>query len=181
MKFLKPYNHLLGYLHRFTFFKLWKFHFRIHHILSIDKTPFLHNHPFFYCSIIISGGYSEIYEKNEQLIFKKNSFLNIIFRKQSTYHRITHILPNTKTLFFTFKSNQKWNLKQHHLIPIPQNYWNPPDGLYQNIYTKEFRNRKNSIWLIKNNHINLAINEINPSIHQQLISNDWINISIKKF
>lgn len=119
---LKPYKHLKGYLHRWTFFESKKFHFRIHHILSEYKTPFLHNHPFSYLSIIISGGYEEVYEKNGKLIKKKNKKFSWIWRSHKTFHRITNVKPNTKTLFFTLKSPMDWTLKKHKDIAIDGQY-----------------------------------------------------------
>lgn len=170
---MKPYNHLPGYLHRWTILKFKSLHFRIHYVLSEDKTPFLHNHPFFYLSIILSGGYSELLQKENRLVLKKYNRFSFLFRKDSDYHRIVFVQPNTKTLFLTWKSNFPWNLKSHPDIPQPIDYWNPVDGLYFNSLTREFRLRKNSIWLIKSCDKNLALSQIKPSIHQCLDFNHW--------
>jgi hypothetical protein len=56
---MNPYNHLPGYLRRWTLFLYKRLHIRIHHILSGDKTPFYIHIPFWYISIILSGGYKE--------------------------------------------------------------------------------------------------------------------------
>lgn len=175
---MKPYNHLPGYLHRWTLLKFKSLHFRIHHILSEDKTPFLHNHPFFYISIILSGGYCELIQKEQHLVLKKHRRFSFLFRKASDYHRIVSVQPNTKTLFLTWKSKSDWNLKSHPDIQQPIGYWNPSDGLYFNSLNSEFRLRKNSIWLIKSSDKNLALSQIRPSIHQNLKSNNWCIVDI---
>lgn len=178
---LKPYKHLKGYLHRWTFFESKKFHFRIHHILSEDKTPFLHNHPFSYLSIIISGGYEEVYEKNGKLIKKKNKKFSWIWRSHKTFHRITNVKPNTKTLFFTLKSPMDWTLKKHKDIAIPLDYWNASDGIYFNEKSKEYRLRKNGIWCIKKENVLCAIKQTKPSIHQFLLEKDWEKIDLEYY
>lgn len=178
---LKPYQHLTGYLHRWTFFESKNFHFRIHHILSEDKTPFLHNHPFSYLSVIFSGGYEEVYEKNGKLIKKKNKRFSFIWRSHKTFHRITKVEPNTKTLFFTIKNSLGWSLKKHKDINIPQNYWDAENGVYFNEKTKEYRLRKNGIWCIKKNNVLCAIKQTKPSIHQFLSPKEWNKIEIEDY
>lgn len=178
---LKPYKHLKGYLHRWTFFEFKNFHFRVHHILSEDKTPFLHNHPFSYLSIILSGGYEELYEKDGKLIKKTNKRFAFIWRDHTVYHRITKVKPGTRTLFLTFKKPIQWNLKKHKDIKLPLNYWNPQDGIYFNNLLNEYRLRKNGIWHIKKDNILCAIKQTKPSIHQDLLEKEWEKIEIEDY
>lgn len=104
---IKPYTHIVGYLHRWTILRIGAFHARIHDILSIDQTPFLHNHPFWYISIILRGGYTEQVEAADgTLMVKTHRVGSVISRKDGTYHRIIAVQPGTKTLFFGVECNQ---------------------------------------------------------------------------
>lgn len=104
---LKPYKHLNGYLERWTVLKIGRLHVRLHDIKRNDATPFLHNHPFHYLSFIISGGYTE----NLDGKFITRRRFSLAFRSDKTYHRIVSVQPKTKTIFFTWKTNTKWDLK----------------------------------------------------------------------
>lgn len=104
---LKPYKHLKGYLERWTVVKIGKLHIRLHDIKRNDATPFLHNHPFHYLSFILSGGYDE--KLNDKIVTRKR--FSFAFRSDKTFHRIISVQPNTKTIFFTWRTKTKWNLQ----------------------------------------------------------------------
>lgn len=108
--FFKPYMHLLGYLHRYTIFCIGKLKVRIHHILSEDKTHWFHDHPFHYVSIILSGGYVESIMTPSGIQLRCHTVGSIIIRTCKTPHRIEHVLPNTKTLFFAYYNSHVWQL-----------------------------------------------------------------------
>ncbi len=159
---LKKYKSLEGYLERFTVLNISKLHIRIHHILSGDKTPFMHTHPFHYVSIILSGGYTEHLEG--KVIHHKRG--GIIIRKNTTLHRIHSVLPGTKTLFFTWKTPQhKWTFgKAQYKIEGWVNYKN---GVYKRtIFGKEVFAKFDKYWHIGHNNVNDAMLEKNPSIDQ---------------
>lgn len=103
---LKPYKHLKGYLERWTVIKIGRLHIRLHDIKRNDATPFLHNHPFHYLSFVLSGGYVE----NLNGVLKTRKKFSLAFRSDKAYHRIVSVEPNTKTLFFTWKTKTKWGL-----------------------------------------------------------------------
>lgn len=100
--FLKPYISLKGYLHRFTLIRIGAFHLRVHRILSEDKTPFLHTHPFCYFSLVMFGGYDELVEsKTGELRLNRRRLGSIVFRSRKHAHQIIKVYPGTITLFFT--------------------------------------------------------------------------------
>src|SRR5574343_12593 len=57
-----------GYLERLELLRLGNLSVRVHWIKDIDRTPFLHTHPFSYLSIITRGGYTEELLVNGRLV-----------------------------------------------------------------------------------------------------------------
>lgn len=84
----KKYTSIDGYLERFSLFSIGKLKVRVHHILSSDGTPYCHNHPFHYVSIVFKGYYIEQIIKNGILIEKTHKKGAIIIKSTHTYHRI---------------------------------------------------------------------------------------------
>lgn len=161
---LKEYNSLKGYLERFTILNIGRLHIRIHKILSSDATPFLHNHPFHYISFVYSGGYTE----QSLLGFKKYPRFSIIIHKASFFHRFDDVLPNTKTLFFSWKTNQyKWQLKKAPIISEKLNWIEHKPG----IYLRELNNGKkyckfDVFWFKGQDTPEEALKEESPSNNQ---------------
>ena len=61
------------------------FNILIHHILDDDHGVGLHNHPFLYITIIISGGYWET-DKNKNKIWRDRFYVG--FRSADNLHRV---------------------------------------------------------------------------------------------
>ena len=165
---LKEYRHIPNFLIRNTILKLGRLHIRLHNILTEDETPYLHTHPFFYISIILSGGYSEqilVDKKIKNLKHKKGS---IIIRQPKTFHRINRIDNNTKTLFITWKSRFKWGLIPHKDIEIPQEFIKPENGgIYQRLIKDRLVYSKfDKYWFIGKDNIDDAYKEHRYSIYQ---------------
>jgi hypothetical protein len=132
MKFFKNYINLPGYLLRFTILHLGPLHIRLHTILTADGTPYLHNHPFHYVSIILSGGYIEQLLDGENIKTVHHSRFSYIVRKSTDFHRILSVKNKTKTLFFTLNTENHWKLKKHGDIEIPQSFKTPlKPGIYK--------------------------------------------------
>lgn len=108
--------------------------------------------------------------------FKTHTRFGIIFRKPTTPHRIESILPNTKTLFITYKSNKPWKLIPHLNPNECKNYWNAPDGIYFNKVKHKYKNRSNGIWYCESSTYAGAYLKQNQSIHQDLDSNLWVKM-----
>jgi hypothetical protein len=158
---LQPYKSLKGYLERWTVLKIGKLHIRLHDIKRNDATPFLHNHPFHYLSFILNGGYVE----NLDGVLKTRKKFSIAFRSDNTYHRIVSVKPNTRTLFFTWKTNTKWNLKPTE--EKVDEWVDYPSGMYiRTLWGKPKYCKFDKFWFEGKDSKNEALNSIRPSIDQ---------------
>lgn len=158
---LKPYKHLKGYLERWTVVKIGRLHIRLHNIKRNDSTPFLHNHPFHYLSFILNGGYEE--NLDGKLIKRKR--FSLAYRSDKAYHRIVSVQPNTKTIFFTWKTNAKWDLKPtKEKIDEWVDY---PKGIYKrNLWGTERYCKFDQYWFEGKQNIDDANKATRPSIDQ---------------
>lgn len=164
------YGHLPGYLHRWRIFGFGRFMVRIHHILDIDRTPFLHTHPFAFVSIVLVGSYTEHLEQKDgtlKVVHRKRG--SIVFRSARAFHRIDALQgKRCCTLFLTWKvagNNQNWTLKRHPQVATPAEYGDAPDGIYA--LEDGFRKRSNGIWYAKRKTKEEAMACERLSIHQQ--------------
>lgn len=142
--FNTPYLHLEGYMERFWVFRFfpytgvndghthWNFAGRIHHIMRSDRDRTFHDHPWWYLTIILKGGYTEvtpIYDKSGMYQGERRKFYgpgSILLRRAQSWHRLE--LDSTLnefgggawTFFITFKKVQEWGFvkepdnKIHH-------------------------------------------------------------------
>lgn len=144
----RPYNHLPGYLHRWRIVGFGRFMARIHHILDIDRTPFLHSHPFGYISIILRGGYDErVLLPDGSLKVIRRRAGSIVFRSAHVMHRIDAVHGRCTTLFLALRlrgSGQNWSLCRHNDVAAPSGYVEHPDGLYQ--LPDGWRRRAQGVW-----------------------------------
>lgn len=162
MILFKPYSSIKDFLARFTIIKLGSLHIRIHKISSEDKSTLYHNHPFNYISIILKGGYSESLIFDNRIIKKSHSFLSIIKRGHTTFHRITSINKTTYTLFIAYG---KFQWKAFNTINDTSS-----DGLHQRTINNQllWAKKESGIWFIGNIDKEIASNETRHSIHQIL-------------
>jgi hypothetical protein len=118
MNYLKPYYSIKGYLERFTIFAVGRLHVRIHKILQADGTPYFHNHPFNYISIILAGNYTEcILNAQGCLEYKYHAVGSVIFRSSKVHHYISDA-ENCRTLFIAWRVDKPWSLKDSPLITV---------------------------------------------------------------
>lgn len=137
-------HHLTGYMNRYWLFRprnRTKLQIRLHNVLRSDKGRDRHNHPWWYLTIILRGGYWE--ERtcfssedipSSAIVIGSNSYEgwiykqwrgagSIIFRKADTFHRLfipENATTETWTLFITGKKKQSWGFLTrdgfvHHL------------------------------------------------------------------
>lgn len=153
MKFLRKYTTIKDLMTRFTILQIGRLHIRVHSFTGKDETTLLHCHPFHYVSVILCGGYTE--QVNGKTVVHKAPC--IIARRGSTFHRIDHVLPNTKTLFFAL-GNFGWQAK-----PVG-NIDKTTDGLHQldDLWYK----RHEGVWYIGHADASTASLETRHSIHQ---------------
>lgn len=171
MSFLSVYGHIPGYLHRWKMFGFGRLMVRVHHILDIDETPFLHSHPFSYVSIVFKGGYTERLQlKDGSLKVIKRRIGSVAFRSAKQFHRIESIHGNAcKTLFFSWKFKSGglgWSLFRHPEAIASDRYRDALDGLYE--FKDGFRKRLNGVWFQKKNTRHEAQSCALISIHQLL-------------
>lgn len=160
MRLLQSYKSLNGYLERFTLLECGGFHSRIHRILSPDRTPFLHNHPFHFVSVILWGGYLE----KTELGLVNHSVGSIIYRSPNEFHRIMEVKPNTVTLFTTWGTGE-WSLKPDDQIPI--DWVNHEPGIYiRNLYGRDRYCKFDVFWHRAHDSPQAAEVETKPSIDQ---------------
>lgn len=172
ISFFKPYSSLKNYMNRFTLIHIGRLHIRIHTILSEDKTPFLHNHPFYYLSIILKGGYTEESEIGIKK-FKKGSF---IFRTPNFFHRLQHVSSPTHTLFITWiPKNSTWQIKPSK---NSHNEWIMyPSGIYLRNLSDSYKYAKfDKFWYKSENTIEEAIKSIHPSINQKTLGQQILSL-----
>jgi len=159
MIFFKPYSNIKDFLQRYTLLKISTLHIRLHKITDKDRSTLFHNHPFNYISIILKGGYSEIYLSNG--IEKKcsHTFLSVIKRSNDVYHRIDEIKGDTITFFIAY-GKYKWNAVN---TQVTNDY-----GIFERVINgkKIWSKKENGIWFIGNANKEIAENETRHSIHQ---------------
>lgn len=168
---LPAYSHLPGYLHRWSVARIGALSVRLHRIFAPDATPFLHNHPFAYVSVVLRGGYTErVLTAHGILVAKRHRPGKLIIRSAHTAHRIEAVEPGCLTLFFAWRTAktgaQGWSLQRHPAVVAPASYLNWQDGLYR--HGAGFRKRKNGVWYVLGVTKEAAVAESRVSIHQQL-------------
>ncbi|WP_396190654.1 hypothetical protein [Flavobacterium sp.] len=138
---------------------------RLHNILDIDRTPYLHTHPFDYVSIVLFGGYDEqVLQEDGSIITIEHKIGSVIKRKGDIPHRISAIRKNCFTLFLAKDTGFNWNLIRHHNIEMPIGYINAKDGIYHK--DGSFTKRFNQMWYVKCKTREEAIASTKLSIHQ---------------
>jgi len=115
-----------------------KCHLRLHHIVTADRDWHLHDHPFSFWSLVLTGGYTEArpisrtprfyrpdpmfellpceVEENYQTYRSAGS---IAYRHACDRHRITNVLPDTWTLVLAGPLRQWWGF----YTPVGKIYW----------------------------------------------------------
>lgn len=105
------------YMGRYSLFETKYLSARVHQIATGDNDQALHDHPWSFLSIVLSGGYVEELPlmptpcwngnvETTRTIKRKEG--SISFRPASCRHRITSVEPYTWTLFIYGKFKQDW-------------------------------------------------------------------------
>lgn len=146
MDFMRPYPSIPGYLIRKTIISLGRFFVREHKIDSADGTPYLHNHPFAYVTIVLKGGYVEQYLDLPSGTVRERRVRRFVptFRRSGTYHRIKSVEPETRTAFFGFNTGRPWGTVLHSQIKAPDAWTVHEDGVY--LFTDGYRKCRSGRW-----------------------------------
>jgi hypothetical protein len=124
-----PYFHLNGYMERWWVFKPIRFIpfcSRIHHILRSDTDRHLHDHPWYYLTVILKGGYWEVtFDEGKTFDPRYRYFIgedghsykkrwygpgSIIFRKPNSWHRL--VVPEGQTAWTWFSTS--WHVQKDY-------------------------------------------------------------------
>jgi hypothetical protein len=169
MRLFRKYNSIPNYLARLTLLKIGKLHIRLHTITAADATPYLHNHPFWYLSFVLKGGYTEqsLTARSNRLHVASHQSPTIIFGSPAKLHRI-ETCTYARTLFITWGSSTPWTLQRHPDIPPPPDFRQPPrEGLYQRtINGKALWCKFATYWYIGNSCPTKANESTKYSVHQ---------------
>ena len=164
MKIFKQYSNIKNFLERFTIIKIGRLHIRIHKLLDKDQSTLLHSHPFHYISIILKGGYTELYiDKHGRFHSKTYSLFSVIKRSATTFHIITQISAPTITLFIAY-GNYGWDV-------INLDTKEDEDGIFKRLINGNivYSKKKLGVWYIGNKDIEIAMKETRYSIHQTIL------------
>jgi len=167
---LRPFSHLEGYMYRWVLCRAGRFMARIHQIVDVDRTPFLHSHPFWYLSVIISGGYDErVLRADGTLGVVRRRRGSVVLRHPGTLHRIDRVVGPCTTLFIIWslptQLGQGWRLARHPEVLVPIGYDERPDGIYASP-GGGFRKRSGGVWFAKRPTVEAAIACDRISLHQ---------------
>ena len=84
---------------------------KVHQILESDKDRHLHNHPWDFTTILLSGGYDEerMNNANGDIYTERHTAPCVLHRTANDYHRLTLIDGKpVVSLVFTSKKYQNW-------------------------------------------------------------------------
>lgn len=109
--------HLADYMHRWIlktpFKKLWKVplsNIRLHHILRSDLDTALHDHPFGFWTVLLTGSYIEVLPPKESGVgcqIAHRGWLSVRWVDAEQAHRLILTKP-VWTLVFAEKSHRDW-------------------------------------------------------------------------
>lgn len=173
------YAPLKGYLHRWRLLEAGRFMARVHHILTPDGTPFLHNHPFHYASLVLRGGYAEqVLQPDGTLRVVRRFPGHLVARRATTLHRIETVRPGgCWTLVLIWRVGGAWRLARHASVVAPADYVDASDGLYA--VPGGYRKRVGGVWYALRPTPEDACCCASLSIHQvqdgNVIHLDWPN------
>lgn len=109
------------YLTRLVVFRTPWLSCYLHHIKTPDIDPDLHDHPWSFFGILLTGGYWEIFsqrpwEKKGEI--RKVTMFN--FKNATSAHKIDQVKPNTRTLIFTGPRKKDWGFYDRNTLEFKQ-------------------------------------------------------------
>ena len=101
---------------------------RIHHIKRSDDDRAFHDHPWWYVTLILSGGYYEVQPRYRRGIYCGETHTwhrpgTMLFRRATSWHRLVinpYTRENTWTLFITGPKTNSWGFLAE---PRHKIYW----------------------------------------------------------
>ena len=97
------------YLIRWRLIQTPFFSLYLHKMVSCDRDPYVHDHPWTFLSIILRGGYTEVRRDNHTRELYRRRVHHINFMRRDDAHYIEHIsrVP-TWTFLFVGKRRRTW-------------------------------------------------------------------------
>lgn len=107
------------YMGRYALIESRFLHIRVHHLATPDLDRHLHDHPWNFVSLLLSGSYTEARPVTVDPCFngdaqEEDAWItvrrpgSIAFRRATHRHRITSVEPETYSLFITGPKLQWW-------------------------------------------------------------------------
>lgn len=82
----------------------------VHHLLCADADRDCHNHPWWFCTLVLRGGYKALVHDLSQSRLEVNEHRRgtLHFMWLYKFHKIISVKPDTWTLLFVSKKKQPW-------------------------------------------------------------------------
>lgn len=101
-------SHIGDYMHRWILRTPWGT-LRLHRILREDTDRDLHDHPFDFASLVVSGGYVEVSRGTSRgLVVRVRRPGSVARRRAEDAHAIREVFPGTWTLVLSGAYRRKW-------------------------------------------------------------------------
>lgn len=99
-----------GELHFKRWSLLWTpwFHICLHYIAMPDFDEHMHDHPWNFCSVILAGGYHEVFTDGRTTEWKRRLPFSMAYRKAEWFHKIEKLIAPTYTLVFMGMRRREW-------------------------------------------------------------------------
>ena len=92
-----PYFHISALIFK-------KFSIRLHHWHSDDDHRACHDHPHWFITMVLRGGYTDVSPNGNDIL----RFGSIRFRKAEFAHSVQQVIPSTITFLITGESKRRW-------------------------------------------------------------------------
>lgn len=135
LRFAAPYRkgHIYGpdgslYMERYVLFETRWLSCRLHHIAREDRDRHMHDHPWWFISAVLGGGYVEARPAAIEPCFDGDVEYStqtprpvgsLAFRRATDRHQITSVMPGTWSLFIYGPVRQWWGF----YTPQGKVYW----------------------------------------------------------
>lgn len=91
-----------------TVLQVWKYSIRLHEWYADDDTRHMHDHPHWFITIVLKGGYVDVSERNGRIHKETLRPGSIRFRPAEYKHSVTEVIPGTLTLLFMGPFFRRW-------------------------------------------------------------------------
>lgn len=98
----------------------WPWRLYLHNIVRPDAGRAPHDHPAWFVTLILRGGYTELeYDRNGTFVRAVRRGPGFVFRRATYVHRIISVRPNTWTLSLWGRYSRQWGFWPSPGVFIP--------------------------------------------------------------